>query len=532
MEITVLGPLTVNGSGILGRRDRVVLAVLASRPGRQASSDTLEDAIWGDQPPASAAKNLQGCVVRLRRLLGPDGIATSTLGYSLTVAADDVDAWRFERTVERGRELLSLGEPDRASYQLDQALALWRGEPFVDLEGWPPAGPVVRRLAELRQDAEELKAEAGLAAGHGREVLATCQTLVREAPLREQRWALLARAQYQAGQQADALRTIHRLRGVLARQLGIDPSPDLMALEQAMLQQDPSLAIPESTGEPIESCPWPGLHAYDVDEADWFFGREAEVADCLGLLRDRSFLALAGPSGSGKSSLLRAGIGAALRARGQRLVVTNPGPRPTDSLSVLAVANHDAVLVVDQAEEVFTLCSDASQQREFLDALVAEAEQRTVLISIRTDRLSEVATHTALSRLVERGLYLVGGLDEQALRVIIEKPARQAGTPGRARADRPPGHRGRPRPGRAAVAVPRAAGDLATPGGPHSDRGRLPGVGRHQRSRGSVGRTVVRRPRPRRTRRLARTDAPTGDARPGGGPRARQGAAPAPRDGL
>lgn len=427
MDITVLGPLTVDGNGNLGRRDRVVLAVLASRPGLQVTPDTLVDALWGDAPPASATKNLQGCVVRLRRLLGPEGIATSTYGYSLTLAPDDVDAWRFQRLVERARELLALGEPDRASYQLGQALDLWRGDPFVDLEAWPPAGPVVRRLGELRQEAEELNAEAGLAAGRVTEVLATCQTLVREAPLREQRWALLARAQYQAGQQADALRTIHHLKGVLARQLGIDPSPDLIALEQAILQQDPDLAVPESAGEPIDNCPWPGLQAYDVEDAEWYFGRESEVADCLDVLRTRPLLAVAGPSGSGKSSLMRAGLGAALRARGQRLIVITPGARPMAALSALSGAAPDTVLVVDQAEEVFTLCQDEDQQRIFLDSLVDETERRTVLVALRADRLSDVSGHTDLSRLVERGLYLVGRLREEGLREAIEKPARQAG---------------------------------------------------------------------------------------------------------
>jgi DNA-binding SARP family transcriptional activator len=138
MEITVLGPLTVDGAGTLGRRDRVVLAVLVSRPGLQVAPDVLADATWGESPPASATKNLQGCVVRLRRLLGPEAIATSAFGYSFTLAPDDVDAWRFQRLVERARELLALGDPDRASYQLGQALALWRGEPFIDLEAWPP----------------------------------------------------------------------------------------------------------------------------------------------------------------------------------------------------------------------------------------------------------------------------------------------------------------------------------------------------------------------------------------------------------
>ena len=427
MGITVLGPVTVNGTDINGRRDRVVLAVLASRRGHTVPTDTVADALWGEEPPPSAAKNLQGCVVRLRRLLGPDAIATTTLGYSLEVPPDDVDAWRFERLVNRARELLALGEPDRASYQLGEALALWRGHPFLDLESWQPAGPEVRRLGELRLEAEELKAQGELAAGRVSEVLAACQTLVREAPLREQRWALLARAQYQAGQQAEALRTIQRLKAVLAQQLGIDPGRDMVALEQAVLQQDPSLAVPEQMGDVLAACPWQGLRAYDVDDADWFFGRERDVEACLEILHRQPMLALAGPSGSGKSSLLRAGVGSALRARGHRLVTITPGTRPMEALGVLHGTGPGTVLLVDQAEEVFTLCQDEEERRTFLDSLVDEAERRTVLVALRADRLAEVALHSAFSRMVERGLYLVGGLDEGGLHATIETPARQAG---------------------------------------------------------------------------------------------------------
>ncbi len=427
MAITVLGPMTVDGTDIRGRRDRIVLAVLASRLGNAVATDAVADALWGDEPPPSAAKNLQGCVVRLRRVLGPDAITTTSLGYALEVPPDDVDAWRFERLVGRGRELLALGEPDRAAYQLGEALALWRGNPYLDLESWQPAGPEVRRLGELRLEAEELKAQAELAAGRVGEVLAICQTLVREAPLREQRWALLARAQYQAGQQAEALRTIQRLKAVLAQQLGIDPSRDVVALEQAVLQQDPSLAVPEQLGDVLAACPWQGLRAYDVDDADWFFGRERDTVACLEILRTQPLLALAGPSGSGKSSLLRAGVGSALRARGQRLVTLTPGTRPMEALRVLHGSDPRTVLLVDQAEEVFTLCEDDEERRTFLDSLVDEAERRTVLVALRADRLADVALHSAFSRLVERGLYLVGGLDEDGLRATIETPARQAG---------------------------------------------------------------------------------------------------------
>ncbi|MFN8136151.1 MAG: winged helix-turn-helix domain-containing protein [Propionicimonas sp.] len=82
MGITVLGPLTVDGVALSGRRDRVVLAVLATSPGMPFPVDQLTDALWDDQPTASPSKILQGCIVRLRKLLGPDAITTDPRGYS------------------------------------------------------------------------------------------------------------------------------------------------------------------------------------------------------------------------------------------------------------------------------------------------------------------------------------------------------------------------------------------------------------------------------------------------------------------
>lgn len=154
MGIDVLGPLGVDGGVRLTRRDRVVLAALALRPGRSVSADRLVDALWGDVPPASAGKVLQGCVVRLRKALGADVIETSDQGYRLVVPVDEVDAQRFERMVVRARELLTLGEPDRAAYLLGDALSLWRGPAFVELEGWDLGVVEAGRLDELRLEAE------------------------------------------------------------------------------------------------------------------------------------------------------------------------------------------------------------------------------------------------------------------------------------------------------------------------------------------------------------------------------------------
>jgi DNA-binding SARP family transcriptional activator len=241
MGITVLGPLTVDGSGRLSPRDRVVLQALATHPGHPVSGDQLTDALWGDHPPASAAKILQGCIVRLRKELGSDAIDTAPRGYVLALPADQVDAQRFERQVVRARELLTLGEADRAAYQLTEALSWWHGTAYAELPDWPPAAAEARRLDELRLEAEELRVQAFLASGRHREVLAEAQGMVRNAPLRERRWMLLALAQYQSGNQGEALRTIHQLKSVLLGQLGIDPGPDVEALEQAILRQDATL---------------------------------------------------------------------------------------------------------------------------------------------------------------------------------------------------------------------------------------------------------------------------------------------------
>jgi DNA-binding SARP family transcriptional activator/WD40 repeat protein len=391
------------------------------------STDELSDAVWQDHPPASAAKNLQSCVVRLRKALGPEAIVTTARGYALEVPADGVDARKFEEQVERARELLAIGEVDRVAFLLEQALALWRGPAFHELQDWPPAQREAGRLDLVRQEAEEMYVDSLIRSGRPREALARAHAMVSATPLRERRWELLALAQYQVGAQGEALRTIRQLRSVLAHELGIDPSPGMIALEQAILRQDVALLVPRArVGE--AQCPWQGLKAYDLDDADRFFGRGRDVDTCLALLHTTSFVALVGPSGSGKSSILRAGVLATLRNRGHKIVLITPGRRPLQSLLALPDdAGPDTVLAVDQAEEVFSLCEDPEERRSFLERLTHEAVRRPVLVTVRGDRLTQVTEHPGFSRLVERGMHLVGTLDENGLRDAIDGPARQAG---------------------------------------------------------------------------------------------------------
>ena len=423
--IALLGPLSVNGDAVaLSPRDRVVLAALAIRPGEVVSAERLADALWGEHPPASWNKVVPGCILRLRRALGVDAIETTPFGYRLALAADQVDVQRFERLLERGRELLTSGQPERAQHTLDEALDLWRGLPLTDLDGWEHARIEAARLTELRLSTEECQLDAALRAGRHAEVLARAQTAVAQAPLRERRWGLLAVAQYRAGRQAEALRTLRRARKVLGDELGLDPGPELAALEGAILRHDQALAVPSAPPEATAICPYLGLLCYDIGDADMFFGRDIEIADCMRRLQGVRLLAIVGPSGSGKSSLVRAGIAAALERTGRRPFVVTAGSRPT---SVLTDApSVDTVLIVDQFEEVFTHCTTQERER-FFAGLVAEAAGCPVVISMRADHLGALAAYPDIARLIERGLYLLGPMDEDGLRAAITGPADSAG---------------------------------------------------------------------------------------------------------
>lgn len=429
--INVLGPLEIidDSTSTVGPRDRVVLAALASRPGRAITADALSEALWGATPPASSAKVVQGCIARLRKRLGAEAIETMANGYRLVSDVIDVDIQRFEESLARGRELLELGQHDRAETALREASEIWHGPALVDVADWDPARIEAERLHALQAEGDELLIEASLLAGRPREVLAAAKRLVAEQPLRERRWALLARSEYQDGRQAEALRTLRRARATLATEAGLDIGPDLVALEEAILQQDPTLSIPS---EPVAAtddagCPYPGLVAYDMADRDGFFGREEEVAACVHRLRAEGFLAVVGPSGSGKSSLLRAGVAATLASSGRPLHAVTPGRRPLDTLSAIERQSTATVIVVDQLEEAVTLCDDEGVRTEFFDGLAALALTHDVAVAIRADRLGEISAYRAMARHLERGMFLLGAMTADGLRAAIEGPARQAG---------------------------------------------------------------------------------------------------------
>ncbi|WP_028047900.1 BTAD domain-containing putative transcriptional regulator [Cellulomonas sp. URHE0023] len=250
LEVRVLGPTAVTqdvGAELdLGARKHAeVLAVLAARRGRHISAETLADLVWRGEPPPSAITTLQGYIARLRRILEPDRpgsssscIVTVADGYRLDL---ETDATRFEAEVRSGRELV-VTAPARAVELLAAALARWRGTAFADVKDIGALGPEIQRLEELHVVAREAHAQALLAAGGEAEAVPELRALVVEHPLRERGPELLATALYRGGRQADALAVLRELRERLVEELGVDPGPDVVALEQRLLQHDPGLS--------------------------------------------------------------------------------------------------------------------------------------------------------------------------------------------------------------------------------------------------------------------------------------------------
>ena len=318
-------------------------------------------------------------------------------------------------------ELIGLGQPDRAAHVLDETLALWRGEPFADLELWDLAAIETARLHELRLQAEELLVDALLASDRSADAAASAATLVEAEPLRERRWQQLALAQVRCERRSDALASLRRCREMLREELGLDPGSGFHELEQSILLGDPSLLDVRRAGVLGEHCPWPGLQSYDRDHADAFFGRAAETASALALLRGRGVLVVVGPSGVGKSSFVHAGVTPVLERAGHTVTSVRPGPAPRLPRRVRRPGGGPV------RGGLRPQTSTLRRATRYFADLVEHARHGPLIVCLRADRMPDVADHPDLSRLVERGLFLLGPMDAAGLRSAVEQPAARAG---------------------------------------------------------------------------------------------------------
>jgi len=243
VEFRVLGPVEAIAQGRIvplgGPRQRTLLALLLLRPGRTVPADDLVDAIWAGEPPDGAQKTIRSYVSRLRAALGGAArIEANASGYSIHTDTDAIDAALFDRIVRAADNDLAEGNARRAAEQLGRALSMWRGRAFADLSDDGPLRVEAERLHELRLHAVEQRFDAELVLGHAGRVVDELEAAASAHPYRERLWRLLMLALYHSGRQADALARFKRARQLLDEQLGIDPSPELQALEGQILRQE------------------------------------------------------------------------------------------------------------------------------------------------------------------------------------------------------------------------------------------------------------------------------------------------------
>jgi DNA-binding SARP family transcriptional activator len=324
--IRVLGPLEAEIEGVRadlgGPLQRAVLALLLMERGRVVSVDRLIDQLWRGEPPPRAIASLQAYVSNLRRILEPGRVRRAPArilisappGYALRLPDDAVDAWRFGSLLATARKAAP-GQPERARRDLEQALALWRGPAYAEFADEEWAAAEVARLTEQHLAAQEAWAEITLRTGAAAEAVPAAEALIRQQPLREGSWRLLALSLWACDRQADALAALRQARRILRDELGLEPGPALAEVEEAILgQRQEVLRLAQPLPAPAAtqaSQPNQTSEASQADEPvqaqhDLFVGRgnELRVIAAAAARPAGGVVLITGEGGAGKSSLL------------------------------------------------------------------------------------------------------------------------------------------------------------------------------------------------------------------------------------
>jgi predicted ATPase/DNA-binding SARP family transcriptional activator len=390
VEVRVLGPVeALDDEGrtieLGGRKQRSVFALLALSPNQVVSVDRLVDEVWGDETPSKPLGTLQVYVHNLRKLLepvrptgtAPEVLITRRPGYMLRCAPDKHDLSCFATQVDAARVAAEQSAHDEVSRTLRAALELWRGDALADLVFEPWAQREVTRLEELRAATLELLLDSELALGRHDRLVGELESLVRKYPLRERFSELLMLALYRCGRQASALEVYQRARLQLIEDLGIDPGPTLQRLEQAVLDHDPALDLPQVApvdarvppiGESAQSQR--NIRPLPTPLRASLIGRAAEVAELVGMLDEHPVVTVTGAAGCGKTRVaLEAGrerhpddgvvavdcsdlvAGHALASAVATALGLGDDFADVDAI-VRAICPHDIVIVLDHCEHL------------------------------------------------------------------------------------------------------------------------------------------------------------------------------------
>ncbi|WP_233436155.1 AfsR/SARP family transcriptional regulator [Streptomyces anulatus] len=305
---SLLGPLTARLDGRelpLGpRKQRLVLATLLARPNTPVPVDVLTDAVWPDDPPRTARKNLQVYVSAARALLGPAGddgrdrLVHGCGGYLLRIAEGELDTLRFGSLARAGRAEAGRGDLRSAARLLREALDLWEGPPLNDLRDSAGVAEEADRLEARCLTVYEDWAETEIELGRAAVAVDGLRDLVERHPLRERLRAAWMNSLHQSGRQAEALAVYDDYRQLMARELGLEPSPAMAALYRSMLGRGRGARRPAAAREAVSAVALPA-------PTGAFTGRRDELRGLLDVLGggEERVVVVSGPAGAGKSAL-------------------------------------------------------------------------------------------------------------------------------------------------------------------------------------------------------------------------------------
>ncbi|MCX4770622.1 BTAD domain-containing putative transcriptional regulator [Streptomyces sp. NBC_01285] len=308
LYFSVLGPVRARRNGETlpsgSPQQRALLTALLLRGGHTATASELIDAIWGDEPPSQALAAVRTYASRLRKILGPQTLASDSGGYAMRTGPDALDVTVAEELAAGADKARTAGDRGRARALLNKALALWDGEALASVPG-PYAENQRTRLEEWRLQLTETRLDLDLEVGCHAEAVSELTALTAAHPLRERLRELLMVALYRSGRQAEALAVYADTRRLLAEELGVDPRPELAQLQQRILQADEELARPADDPTPAAAPVRPAQLPATVPD---FTGRASfvrELGDRIATAEGSvmAVSALAGIGGVGKTTL-------------------------------------------------------------------------------------------------------------------------------------------------------------------------------------------------------------------------------------
>ncbi len=478
-------------AGFVSNKAQALIFYLAAT-GHPHTRENLAGLLWSDRPENAAKSSLRNALTNLRQLLGPYlhiTHQTVALNRDMPLYVDG------ERYIAQLSGVQWDGATDTAPTPADlaalkEAADLYQGE---FLEGFYVAdAPLFEEWMRIEREHLRLELEEALerlARGHSlrgefQPAIAFAHRWLELDPLREAAYRTLMELYAWSGDRSAALRQYQICVQILQEELGVEPAEKTQAMYERLRQGElpiaPALiaAYLERESRNVGACPYRGLAAFQPADAPFFFGREAFVARLMEAIQTRPpATVVVGPSGSGKSSVVFAGLLPKLQAEGNwRIAAFRPGKQPfhalaavllpilepdsgkvnraikvhalADTLSQGNASLHDIVksapgetagtsrllLLVDQFEELYTLCSHSEIRQRFLDALLTgvlstaeKGKSLTLLLTMRADFMGQALTHRSFVEVLQESSLLLGPMKREDLRAIIEKPAEKQG---------------------------------------------------------------------------------------------------------